>query len=49
MTERVLSPQWLELGLRAALLKDGQRALEELFNDPNWRLERDQAEEGEKR
>lgn len=48
MTERVLSPQWLELGLRAALLKDGQRALEGLFNDPNWRLERDQAEAGEK-
>ena len=49
MTENVLPPQWLELGLRAALLRDGQRALEELFNDPNWRLERDQAEEGEKR
>src|ERR1039458_4787546 len=49
VTESVLPPQWLELGLRAALLRDGQRALEELFNDPNWRLERDQAEEGEKR
>ncbi len=49
MTESVLPPQWLELGLRAALLRDGQHALEELFNDPNWRLERDPAEEGEKR
>ena len=49
MTESVLPPQWLELGLRAALLRDGQRALEEWFNDPNWRLERDQAEAGEKR
>src|ERR1017187_5193803 len=49
VTESVLPPQWLELGLRAALLRDGQHALEELFNDPNWRLERDPAEEGEKR
>jgi hypothetical protein len=43
-----LAPQWLELGLREALRQDGLRALAELFNDANWRLERDQTEPGEK-
>jgi hypothetical protein len=43
-----LAPQWLELGLREALRRDGRHALEELFNDANWRLERDQTEPGEK-
>jgi hypothetical protein len=43
-----LAPQWLELGLREALRQDGRRALEELFNDANWRLERDQTKPGEK-
>jgi uncharacterized protein UPF0236 len=43
-----LAPQWLELGLREALRQDGRHALEELFNDANWRLERDQTEPGEK-
>ena len=43
-----MAPQWLELGLREALRQDGLRALAELFNDANWRLECDQAEPGEK-
>jgi hypothetical protein len=43
-----LAPQWLELGLREALRQDGGHALEALFNDANWRLERDQTEPGEK-
>jgi hypothetical protein len=43
-----LAPQWLELGLREALRRDGRQALEELFNDAHWRLERDQTEPGEK-
>jgi hypothetical protein len=47
-TEGSLAPQWLELGLREALRQDGLRALAELFNDANWRLERDQTEPGEK-
>ncbi len=47
-TEGSLAPQWLELGLREALRRDGQHALEELFNDAHWRLAGDQAEPGEK-
>jgi hypothetical protein len=43
-----LAPQWLELGLREALLRDGRHALEELFNDSNWRLEHDQTRQDEK-
>jgi len=43
-----LPPQWLELGLREALRQDGRRALEDLLNDPNWRVEEDQARCGEK-
>ena len=43
-----MAPQWLELGLREALLRDGQHALEELFNDSNWRLDQDQTRPGEK-
>ena len=48
MTEGTLSPQWLELGIREALLRDGLRAVQDLFNDPNWRLEQDQRRSGEK-
>ena len=47
-TEGTLPPQWLELGLREALLRDGRRALEELLNDANWRVEADQTRPGEK-
>jgi hypothetical protein len=36
------------LGLREALLRDGRHALEELFNDSNWRLEHDQTRQDEK-
>ena len=43
-----MAPQWLELGLREALLRDGRHALEELFNDSNWRLEHDQTRQDEK-
>jgi len=43
-----VAAQWLEFGLREALLRDGRRALEELFNDLNWRLEQDQPGPGEK-
>ena len=43
-----MPPQWLEMGLREALQKDGRRALEELFNDPHWRLKEDQTRPGEK-
>jgi hypothetical protein len=43
-----LPEQWVELGIREALLKDGQRALEDLLNDANWRVEGDQARPGEK-
>jgi len=43
-----LPPQWLEMGLREALQKDGRRALEELFNDSNWRVKEDQTRPGEK-
>jgi hypothetical protein len=47
-TEGTVAPQWLEGGLREALLRDGRRILEELLNDPNWRPEQDQARPGEK-
>jgi hypothetical protein len=47
-TEGTVAPQWLECGLREALLRDGRRVLEELLNDPNWRLEQDQTRPGEK-
>lgn len=43
-----MPPQWLELGIREALLRDGRHALEELLNDPNWRVEADQLRPGEK-
>jgi len=43
-----VAPQWLELGLREALQRDGRKALEELFNDSSWRLEEDQTRPGEK-
>ena len=43
-----MAPQWLELGLREALLRDGRHALEELFNDSKWRLEHDQTRQDEK-
>lgn len=43
-----MPPQWLELGLREALQRDGRRALEELFNDSNWRVKEDQTRPGEK-
>ncbi len=43
-----LSPQWLELGIRQALLQDGRQALEDLLNDPHWRVEADHAGPGEK-
>lgn len=38
----------MELGIREALLKDGRRALEDLLNDANWRVEGDLARLGEK-
>jgi hypothetical protein len=47
-TEGTVAPQWLELGLREALRRDGRRALEALLNDPGWRLEEDQTRRGEK-
>jgi hypothetical protein len=47
-TEGTLPPQWLELGLREALRRDGRQALEELFNDSSWRVEEDQTRPGEK-
>jgi hypothetical protein len=47
-TEGTLAPQWVELGLREALLRQGRHALEELLNDPNWRVEQDQSRNGEK-
>ena len=37
------------MGKIAVHLRDGQRALEELLNDPQWRVEQDQPEPGEKR
>ncbi len=40
--------QWLELGLREALLRDGRRALEQLLNEPDWRVAQDQTRVGEK-
>ncbi|MBU6399245.1 MAG: ISKra4 family transposase [Verrucomicrobia bacterium] len=43
-----MPPQWLELGIREALLRDGRRALEDLLNDAHWRVEADQARPGEK-
>lgn len=43
-----MPPQWLELGIREAILRDGRRALEDLLNDANWRVEQDQARPGEK-
>jgi len=46
--EGAVSPQWLELGIREALLRDGRHALEDLLNDANWRVEQDQAGLGEK-
>jgi hypothetical protein len=46
--EGALPPQWLELGIREALLRDGRHALEDLLNDANWRVEQDQARPGEK-
>jgi hypothetical protein len=46
--ERVVSPQWLELGIREALLRDGRRALEDLLNDAHWKVEGDRARPGEK-
>jgi hypothetical protein len=46
--EGAVSPQWLELGLRQALLRDGRRALEDLLNDAHWQVEGDQARPGEK-
>lgn len=33
-----MPPQWLELGIREALRRDGQRALEALLNDEAWRV-----------
>jgi Uncharacterised protein family (UPF0236) len=47
-TQGTLAPQWLELGIREALLRDGLRALEAVLNDPHWRLEQDQTRSGEK-
>jgi hypothetical protein len=38
----------VELGIREALLREGLRAVEDLFNDPHWRLEQDQRRSGEK-
>ncbi len=46
--EGTLPPQWLELGIREALLRDGRRTLEDLLNDANWRVAGDQARPGEK-
>jgi hypothetical protein len=43
-----LAEQWLEFGIRDALLRDGRHALEDLLNDARWRLEEDQARPGEK-
>lgn len=43
-----MPPQWLEFGIREALLQDGRRAFEELLNDPTWRVADDQARPGEK-
>jgi hypothetical protein len=43
-----VAPQWLELGLREALQRDGRQALEELFNDSSWRVEGDRTRPGEK-
>ena len=48
-TEGTVSPQWLELGIREALRRDGRRALEDLLNDPHWRVAGDQVRPGEKR
>ena len=47
-TEGAVPPQWLELGLREALRRDGQRALEDLLNDPHWRVAGDELRPGEK-
>jgi len=49
VVEGTLSPQWLELGIREALLRDGRRALEDLLNDAHWRVAQDQARPEEKR
>lgn len=46
--EGTLAPQWLELGIREALLRDGRQALEQLLNDSHWRVQADQARPGEK-
>lgn len=46
--EGTLPGQWVELGIRDALLRDGRRALEDLLNDANWRLKEDQTRPGEK-
>lgn len=43
-----MSPQWLEVGLRQAANLDGRKALEELLNDPQWRVDHDQRQPGEK-
>jgi len=39
---------WVETGLRTALLHDGRRLLENLFNDPTLPLAADQSGPGEK-
>jgi hypothetical protein len=46
--EGALPAQWLELGIREALRRDGQRALEDLLNDAHWRVAGDQPRPGEK-
>ena len=43
-----MAPQWLELGLREALQRDGRRALEDLLNDAHWRVEGDHVRPEEK-
>lgn len=48
MVEGTVPPQWLELGIRQALLRDGRRALEDLLNDAHWRVAQDQTGPEEK-
>jgi hypothetical protein len=48
VTEGWTSSDWVESGLRAALLKDGRRLLEHLLNDPTLPIPGDASRPGEK-
>lgn len=47
-TEGWTSSDWVETGLREALLKDGRRLLEHLLNDPTLPIPDDASQPGEK-